>query len=382
VQTKASVELAAQADAARAILGQNRDLWSPEHGLVRNIDKIRSNTAAQVATLEHEISILEQSVTDQRASVGELRRVLAQTTSNRDEARERHSSLVRSQQEFLTQWLAVGLTGAPDRAQLDKERNRSQRALARLENIDERRERIVVGYRSWLHDDELTRAQGLVTEQMSAAGVDSEEDMRLNLKQAESAAYRRYEATERTREKVERIVVRLQAEADQFADQVLHPLNATIQRFSRALMTRADGSIYYKAEHLASRSELRPGIVRIDASGEESLLEMNPNLFFSEGQLSALSVSALMAASTTFQWSRWRSLLMDDPLQHNDVIHASAFIDLLKSLVTQLKYQVVISTHDAAEATFMARKFESAGIPFKLCELYPHGNEGLVSEAA
>jgi hypothetical protein len=89
-------------------------------------------------------------------------------------------------------------------------------------------------------------------------------------------------------------------------------------------MTWSDESIIYHAEHYATRSELRPSIERTGPDGTTTQLEMNPNLYFSEGQLSALSVSALLAASTTFSWSRWRALLLDDPLQHNDVIHASA----------------------------------------------------------
>jgi ABC-type nitrate/sulfonate/bicarbonate transport system ATPase subunit len=93
-------------------------------------------------------------------------------------------------------------------------------------------------------------------------------------------------------------------------------------------------------------------------------------------------VSALFAASTTFQWSRWRCLLMDDPLQHNDVIHASAFMDLVRQLVRCLDYQVIMSTHDSAEAAFLIRKCQSAKIPFIVHELLPPGNGGLISEAA
>jgi exonuclease SbcC len=158
-------------------------------------------------------------------------------------------------------------------------------------------------------------------------------------------------------------------------------LNATIQRFTRTLMTWSDASIIYRAEHHVTRSELRP-IVMLDADGSMTQLEMNPNFYFSEGQLSALSVSALLAASTTFGWSRWRGLLLDDPLQHNDVIHASAFMDLLRQMVRELGYQIIMSTHDSAEAEFLGRKCRSARIPYHVHELIPRGEDGLVSAAA
>jgi ABC-type nitrate/sulfonate/bicarbonate transport system ATPase subunit len=93
-------------------------------------------------------------------------------------------------------------------------------------------------------------------------------------------------------------------------------------------------------------------------------------------------VSALLAASTTFSWSRWRGLLLDDPLQHNDVIHASAFMDLLRKMVQELRYQIILSTHDSAEAAFLGRKCHSAGIPYRVHELVPRGEEGLISAVA
>ena len=73
---------------------------------------------------------------------------------------------------------------------------------------------------------------------------------------------------------------------------------------------------------------------------------------------------------------------MDDPLQHNDVIHASAFMDLLRQMVRELDYQVILSTHDSAEADFLIRKCRSAGIPHRVHELLPHGDEGLISAVA
>ena len=181
---------------------------------------------------------------------------------------------------------------------------------------------------------------------------------------------------------MEEVGAKMQARAEEFADDVLKPLNDTIQRFSRTLMTWSDSSIIYRAEHHATRSELRPAIIHTGTDGTTSQLEINPNYFFSEGQLSALSVSALLAASTTFSWSRWRGLLLDDPLQHNDIIHASAFMDLLRQMVRELRYQVILSTHDSSEAEFLARKCRSAGIPFKVHELLPRGDAGLVSAVA
>jgi exonuclease SbcC len=92
--------------------------------------------------------------------------------------------------------------------------------------------------------------------------------------------------------------------------------------------------------------------------------------------MAALGVSMLAAASLTYPWSRWRSLILDDPLQHNDAIHASAFADLMGNIVRYHRYQLLLSTHDVAQAEFLRRKFESRRIPCSLLNLLGLGGKG------
>jgi hypothetical protein len=101
---------------------------------------------------------------------------------------------------------------------------------------------------------------------------------------------------------------------------------------------------------------------------------VDPILVHSEGQMAALAVSMLCAASLTFPWSRWKALVLDDPLQHNDSIHAAAFADFMGNLVSTEGYQVLISTHDLAQAQFLQRKFSSRRIPCQTLSLLGQGN--------
>lgn len=91
--------------------------------------------------------------------------------------------------------------------------------------------------------------------------------------------------------------------------------------------------------------------------------------------------SILCAASTAYPWSNWRALLLDDPLQHNDVIHAAAFVDLMRNLVEMRSYQLLMSTHDRAEGEFLARKFDAANLPCTIVALSAPSKEGVLSEA-
>ena len=93
--------------------------------------------------------------------------------------------------------------------------------------------------------------------------------------------------------------------------------------------------------------------------------------------MAALAVSMLCGASLTYPWSRWRALVFDDPLQHNDAIHASAFADLIANLVQAKDYQVLLSTHDLGQAEFLRRKFDSRGLPCAVLNLLGLGEAGV-----
>jgi ABC-type nitrate/sulfonate/bicarbonate transport system ATPase subunit len=105
--------------------------------------------------------------------------------------------------------------------------------------------------------------------------------------------------------------------------------------------------------------------------------DLPPQLVLSEGQLAANGFSILCAASVAYPWSRWKALLLDDPLQHNDIIHAAAFVDLMRNLVERKGYQLLMSSHERSEAEFISRKFDSAGIPCSVLELTAPSRTGV-----
>jgi hypothetical protein len=109
----------------------------------------------------------------------------------------------------------------------------------------------------------------------------------------------------------------------------------------------------------------------------KDLDNVDPMLVHSEGQMAALAVSMLCAASLTYPWSRWRALILDDPLQHNDAIHAAAFADYISNMVRVKDYQVLLTTHDLGEAEFLQRKFGARNIPCAVLNLLGRGNNGV-----
>jgi exonuclease SbcC len=369
-------------EAARTTLRQHAEIWTDEKGLLVDLENERTAIERQLSDLSSSISVERAAVDEARLArdshrEAEVRESEAQTASN-----ARLDSLFNTRSALVKRWMDAGQSGEPDTARVAQRRARIKECSTQLEQVRARQQQLVAGYRKWMSDEHLRRLEARIAESVRNENVAADFDVRRLLESRAEEARRELEFTQRARDRIDAVGSQLQQRAESYADDVLAPLNATIQRFARTLMTWADASIIYRAEHHVTRSELRPGIVRSEADGSVTQLEMNPNLYFSEGQLSALSVAALLAASTTFGWSRWRGLLLDDPLQHNDVIHASAFMDLLRQMVRDLGYQVILSTHDSSEAEFLGRKCRSAGISYHVHELVPQGEGGLISNVA
>lgn len=369
-------------EAARSALMQYPELWSTDTGLLVSLgeeqEKVQTEALAIGEVIAVDQRLRDEAQVSRDTIAGSLRREdasLATTNAELDELTEVRRGVVR-------RWNSLEQTGDPNTVRVLQLRAKIVERQARSEPIASMHLNLINGLRIWNHDHLLQERERAIATMVHEKQVTSESEVTELLQADIASAQEKLDLAQRARKRMEDVGTKMQASADQFADEVLMPLNDTIQRFSRTLMTWSDSSIVYRAEHHATRSELRPAVIRTDADGIISQVDINPNFFFSEGQLSALSVSALLAASTTFSWSRWRGLLLDDPLQHNDIIHASAFMDLLRQMVRELEYQVVVSTHDTSEAEFLARKCRSSGVPFKVHELVPRGDAGLVSAVA
>ncbi|WP_122468910.1 AAA family ATPase [Pseudomonas viridiflava] len=100
----------------------------------------------------------------------------------------------------------------------------------------------------------------------------------------------------------------------------------------------------------------------------------------SEAQLTDLQLTFLLSMAMSHQWSPWKALLLDDPTQHHDLVHASAVFDLLRDYIVDHKFQVVIATHDALQARYFLRKLQNDGIEAKIWTLAPT-ETGVTAEA-
>ncbi len=117
-------------------------------------------------------------------------------------------------------------------------------------------------------------------------------------------------------------------------------------------------------------------------AGVEALLNgsnIPVNQIASEAQLTDLQLTFMLAMAKHHYWTPWRALLLDDPTQHHDLVHASSVFDLLRDYISDLNFQLLFSTHDSQQVNFFRRKLDNDGINNKVYKLKV-GEDGVFAD--
>jgi chromosome segregation protein len=85
----------------------------------------------------------------------------------------------------------------------------------------------------------------------------------------------------------------------------------------------------------------------------------NPQFLFSSGQRRAAGLAFLLAVHLSRPWCKWRSLLMDDPVQHIDDYRALNLVEVLAA-IRRTGQQVIVAVEDTALANVLCRRLRSA----------------------
>lgn len=85
----------------------------------------------------------------------------------------------------------------------------------------------------------------------------------------------------------------------------------------------------------------------------------NPQFLFSSGQRRAAGLAFLLAIHLSRPWSKWRSLLMDDPVQHIDDYRSLNLVEVLGA-IRRSGRQVIVAVEDPALADLLCRRLRSA----------------------
>jgi chromosome segregation protein len=86
--------------------------------------------------------------------------------------------------------------------------------------------------------------------------------------------------------------------------------------------------------------------------------DLNPQFVFSSGQRRAAGLAFLLSVHLARPWSRWETLMLDDPVQHIDDFRALQLVEVLSSF-RQAGRQVVVAVEDEALADLLCRRMLS-----------------------
>ncbi len=86
--------------------------------------------------------------------------------------------------------------------------------------------------------------------------------------------------------------------------------------------------------------------------------EVNPQFVFSSGQRRATGLAFLLSVNLSIAWSKWQSILLDDPVQHVDDFRTVHLAEVLSQLCASGR-QVICAVEDSALADLMCRRLPS-----------------------
>lgn len=266
-------------------------------------------------------------------------------------------------QNTLQAWLAVGFSAVPNDADLQSAMQHRRQAEGALPAIRGRRTQIIEGANRWLKSEDaasLRARLGIEGEAPSETDADALRQRREALETAQLDAERALRTAESARKMVSDLSKELADATAGYAKSVVEPFNELTRRFGLAISTFPERDVRYTPTTNKHGTSLA---MHVGPQGSTSKEYLSANHYLSEGQVAAASLSMLLAMSTAYRWSRWRGLLLDDPLQQCDITHAAALADLLGNLVNDQKYQVILSTHDFSLGSYLQRKFASRRVP-------------------
>ena len=111
----------------------------------------------------------------------------------------------------------------------------------------------------------------------------------------------------------------------------------------------------------------------IHAYSNDSKRGIAPVLYMSSAQINILSLSIFLARSLESKDNILNTIFMDDPIQHLDGINILSFIDLLRTVITEMDRQIIVSTHNESFYRLIKKKIDPEYFNAKYLELETYG---------
>lgn len=270
------------------------------------------------------------------------------------------SKIKSSQDSIFSEWSQLDLEGYPNIEILENRTNETLLYIDELEKLYPKLNTLEQELTSWRNLEKFTEIDNEIKRQI---GKYSERDYLDVLKEkVNNSKIKESKINERIKA-VNLFLTSITKESENLNDQ-LDSINEPWQRLLKRIVINP---LISSAPLLRNTTLRNQPKATISASIHNQKIDIAK--IASEAQLTDLQLTLMLAMANKYQWTPWKALLLDDPTQHHDLVHASSVFDVLRDYIIDLNYQVMMSTHDSIQAKFFHRKLENEGIPSKIYQL-------------
>lgn len=329
------------------------------------------NLLPSIETLSKELSELESMLADvivnQESITAKLRNWEA-ALLNADAVITRINSNVQASNDILqkvqAKWLVLSLLGEPSVSTLENEIQRIKLALTNTQIAHSELIQIEKELARWSSAESYQRIQEQIESQKAER---SESEYSTWLENELSLAKSSSQQKKIQKDTLDTFSNKLKIEIDNMGGSV-----KAVEPYWQALLKRLVREPRFSATNLdyTNKNRKSHAAVKVVLNGADVPVAD----IASEAQMTDIQLSFMLSMALVHSWSPWKALLLDDPTQHHDLVHAASVFDVLRDYIVDHGFQVVIATHDALQARFFLRKLQNDGIDARLWSLHPGEN--------
>jgi hypothetical protein len=351
------------------------DLNNIKNQLQNDIDTVNQRINTITESLDNEqkdsvLNTLSNKMIEEKEMINKINDFEASLLKNEAELKEHQDScLLESeaiskikgiQDSILAEWEQAGLDGQPNQEALGLKLEVLKKSIDELENSSISSNKIEQELANWRAAEKF---EEINDEVKKLIGDVSEET---HIKNLETSVSQKSSILQNVTEK--RKAVKLFLDNIKDESEKIHGELDAINEPWKGLLKRIVINPLIANAPLLSNKTLRN---KLTAKTSAVIHDKNTDIadIASEAQLTDLQLTFMLAMANRYQWTPWKALLLDDPTQHHDLVHAASVFDVLRDYIIEFDYQVMMSTHDSIQAKFFQRKLENEGVPSKIYQL-------------
>ncbi|QXW42684.1 AAA family ATPase [Pseudomonas amygdali] len=310
--------------------------------------------ATQLVDLTAKMAAEQSSLDRHQVQLSELTNIISELETHFSDAQARLATV-------RTSWRQLSFAGDPSAEVASSHEAQLQSSAAELDRHSESLQTLKIEIGAWNKLEQARLTQGLLDRRR---GDLSEDAFTADLRQRVENEQLEQRRLSLLSDAMETLSQNLSTEIANVQKHVL----AVVPRW-QALLKRVVREQRFTGTNLDFRSLYRKE--RAEVSVQVNGDQVPVPAIASEAQLTDLQLTFLLSMALDHQWSSWRGLLLDDPTQHHDLVHAAAVFDVLRDYIVDHGFQVVIATHDALQARYFMRKLQNDGIEARIWSLAP-----------